>query len=139
MAQSLRSIAIHKQMAMHSKFSIIIFLLILAFSGCEKDNLATGLEGKVYKGPINPVEIVGQKNDAPFAAIFHVYDMKGNFVESFSSDKNGEFLVMLEPGDFEFRPDDSAPIINPERQVKTVTINPGSMTKEDLYFDTGIR
>ena len=126
-------------MAMHSKSSTFIVILFLAFSGCEKDELTTGLEGIVFKGPINPVEIEGQINDAPFAALFNVYDKKDKFIKSFSSDDNGEFSVMLEPGDYKISPDDSAPIMNPEYQVKTVQIGTDSMTKEDLYFDTGIR
>ena len=124
---------------MYSKFLTIILFLFVAIAGCEKDDLSTGLEGAVFKGPINPVEIEGQVNDAPFAATFHVYSLKDVYIKSFSSDENGNFKVMLEPGDYKIRPDDEAPIIHPEQQVKTVSINSGSMTEEDLYFDTGIR
>lgn len=124
---------------MHSKLSMIVLFLVFALSACEKSDLSTGLEGAVFKGPINPVEIEGQVNDAPFAAVFHVYNLKDSFIKSFSSDENGNFKVLLEPGDYNIRPNDEAPIIHPEQQVKTVHVDPGSMTEEDLYFDTGIR
>ena len=119
-------------------FNSIIFMLIVV-SGCEKNEITTGLEGTVFKGPINPVEIEGQVNDAPFAAEFHVYDSKEKFVKSFFSDENGSYSVMLEPGDFKIIPDQTAPVIMPEHQVKEITIDGGNVKKQDLYFDTGIR
>ena len=116
----------------------LLFLIGIAFA-CEKNEITTGLEGTVFKGPINPVEIVGQVNDAPFAAEFHVYDAKDKFVKSFLSDESGSYSVMLEPGDFKIIPDQTTPVIMPEHQVKEITIDGGNVKKQDLYFDTGIR
>lgn len=123
----------------HIKISLgILFMVFLVFA-CEKNEITTGLEGTVFKGPINPVEIEGQVNDAPFAAEFHVYDEKDKFVKSFLSDENGNFKVLLEPGELKIIPDQSAPIIAPEHQVKEITIGVDGIKKQDLYFDTGIR
>ena len=36
-------------------------------------------------------------------------------------------------------PDKSAPIMGAEFQVKEVTLDPVSITRQDLFFDTGIR
>lgn len=119
-------------------FPCLLFVAFFVFA-CEKDEINTGLEGTVFKGPINPVEIVGQVNDAPFAAEFHVYDNKDKFVKSFFSDENGKFKVSLEPGELKIIPDQSAPIIAPEHQVKEITIDTDGIKKQDLYFDTGIR
>lgn len=117
---------------------LIVFLALIA---CEnnKEEITTGLAGIVYRGPINPVEMEGQINDAPFNALFRVYNLKNKLVTSFSSNAAGEFIVMLAPGNYKIIPDKSAPIISAESQVKEITVNQSGITNLDLYFDTGIR
>lgn len=119
----------------------IILIVFIAFIACEnnKEEITTGLEGIVYKGPISPVEMEGQVNDAPFSALFSVYTLKNKFITSFSSNASGEFSVMLAPGNYKIIPDNSAPIISAESQVKEITVKPIGISKLDLYFDTGIR
>lgn len=119
----------------------IILIVFLGLMACEnnKEEITTGLEGKVYRGPINPVEMEGQVNDAPFSALFRVYNLKNKLTTSFSSNVAGEFSVMLAPGNYKIIPDKSAPIMNAESQVKEITVNAVGITNIDLYFDTGIR
>lgn len=119
----------------------IILIVLFGLFACEnnKEEITTGLEGIVYRGPISPVMIEGQINDAPFSALFHVYNLKNKRIASFSSNAVGEFSVMLAPGNYKIIPDKSAPIISAESQVKEITVNPTGITNIDLYFDTGIR
>ncbi|GEM_PF-1056815 len=119
----------------------IILIVFLGLTACEnnKEEITTGLEGIVYRGPINPVEMEGQVNDAPFSALFRVYNLKNKLITSFSSNAAGEFMVMLAPGNYKIIPDNSAPIMGAEFQVKEITVNEIGMTNLDLYFDTGIR
>jgi hypothetical protein len=119
----------------------IILLVFLGLIACEnnKEEITTGLEGKVYRGPINPVEMEGQVNDAPFSALFHVYNLNNKLITSFSSNAAGEFTVMLAPGNYKIIPDKSAPIMSAESQVKEITVNAVGITSIDLFFDTGIR
>lgn len=119
----------------------IILMVFLGLIACEnnKEEIITGLEGIVYRGPINPVEMEGQVNDAPFSALFRVYNLKNKLITSFSSNVAGEFKVMLAPGNYKIIPDNSAPIMSAESQVKEITVNPIGITNMDLYFDTGIR
>jgi hypothetical protein len=58
---------------------------------------------------------------------------------SFSSNAVGEFSVILAPGAYKIKPDNSAPILSAELQVKEMTVNPIGLTHIDLFFDTGIR
>ncbi len=81
----------------------------------------------------------GQINDAPFSALFQVYNLKNRRIASFSSNAAGEFSLMLAPGAYKIIPDKSAPIISAESQVKEITVHPTGITSVDLYFDTGIR
>lgn len=116
-------------------------MVFLALIACEnnKEEITTGLEGTVYRGPINPVAMEGQINDAPFSAIFRVYNSKNKLITSFSSNAAGEFTVMLAPGNYKIIPNKSAPIMGAESQVKEITVNAVGITNMDLYFDTGIR
>ncbi|MDP3359447.1 MAG: hypothetical protein Q8S41_08875 [Lutibacter sp.] len=119
----------------------LIQIVFLGLSACEhnKEEITTGLEGIVYRGPINPVEMEGQVNDAPFSALFRVYNLKNKLITSFSSNAAGEFMVMLAPGNYKIIPDKSVPIMGAESQVKEVTVNAVGITNINLYFDTGIR
>ena len=67
----------------------LLIIIGLWLTACDKEELTTGIEGTVYRGPINPVEIVGQVNDEPFSATFHLYDDQEKYIKSFSSDING--------------------------------------------------
>lgn len=119
----------------------IIIIVFLGLVACEnnKEEITTGLEGTVYRGPINPVALEGQVNDVPFSALFRGYTLKNKLVTSFSSNTAGEFMVMLAPGNYKIIPDKSAPIMGAESQVKEISVNPVGITSLDLYFDTGIR
>lgn len=126
---------------MKARFKLIvsIFLLIVINSCDSNDNLMI-LEGKVFRGPINPVEIMGVDNNAPFSALFHVYDeSKKKLMTSFTSNSDGKYQVMLVPDNYVIIPDVTAPIIRPTSQVKSITVKLGDTSISDLYFDTGIR
>ena len=119
----------------------IILIVFFGLIACEnnKEEITTGLGGIVYRGPINPVEMEGQVNDAPFSALFRVYNLKNKLITSFSSNAAGEYNVMLAPGNYKIIPDKSAPIMSAESQVKEITVKTVGITNSDLYFDTGIR
>src|SRR3990167_8296271 len=108
----------------------IILMVFFALIACEnnKEEITTGLEGTVYRGPINPVEMEGQVNDAPFSALFRVYNSKNKLITSFSSNAAGEFMVMLAPGNYKIIPDKSAPIMSAESKVKEITVNQSGIT-----------
>jgi len=101
---------------------------------------ATGVTGQVLMGPIVPgPEVPGQINEAPFSALFNVFDSANNAVARFESDDNGNFIVQLAPGDYTIVPDASTPIPYPEQQTKTVTVPETGFADVVLMFDTGIR
>ena len=59
---------------MKRKFIIsIIFSVLFLFIACENEEISTGLVGTVFRGPISPVAIDGELNDAVFEAKFGVY------------------------------------------------------------------
>jgi hypothetical protein len=98
-----------------------------------------GIMGIVLRGPINPgPEIQGEINEAPFPALFHVLN-SDQVVAHFESDDNGNFRVVLLPGDYTIVAGASAPVLNPEYQPKSVTVPAAGFADVTLRFDTGIR
>jgi hypothetical protein len=101
---------------------------------------ATGITGQVLRGPIVPgPEVPGQINEAPFSALFSVLNSENNTVVRFESDDNGNFTVLLLPGEYTIVPDASAPILFPEQQTKLVIVPEDGFADVILMFDTGIR
>lgn len=98
---------------------------------------ATGLEGTVRRGPVQPVCRVDQPCDAPFSAAFRVWQEQ-LLVARFRSDSNGHYEVRLDPGAYTVTADSGAPIW-PAGQPHDVTVGPVGLTRADLEFDTGIR
>jgi len=98
----------------------------------------TGVQGMVVRGPTQPVCMVGVPCDAPFSASFSV-QQAGCVVARFKSDEEGRFRVALQPGSYTVVPDDSAPILFPQAQSRTIEVGSGGYTTVTLEFDTGIR
>ena len=99
----------------------------------------TGIKGKVLRGPIKPgPTIAGESDEAPFHASFHVLDSEKE-VARFESDENGNFKVLLPPGEYTIVPDASAPIPYPKRQTTKVTVPEDGFAEVTLRFDTGMR
>ena len=98
----------------------------------------SGIEGLVVRGPTQPVCVVDIPCDEPFAAPFHVRQ-DGRAIATFTSDVEGRFSIELPPGDYTITPDATAPIMFPTQQVKTVRVEPNTMVRVELDFDTGIR
>jgi len=101
---------------------------------------ATGITGQVVWGPVVPgPEDPGQDDEAPFSALFHVFDSADNAVASFESDDNGIFTVLLAPGDYTIVPDESTPIPNAVQQWKSATVPENGFADVVFSFDTGMR
>ena len=113
--------------------------LLIGLAACLSVPPTTGLEGKVLRGPIQPVCQIGQTcDDAPFSANFLV--QQNNFtIATFRSDDNGKFVIGLKPGSYTVVPSNDAPLMQPSLQVKPVEVGPTGLTQVELHFDTGIR
>lgn len=103
----------------------------------------TGVTGTIVFGPLTPVAVEGEPNVRPHQAEIHVVDSGENLVHSFSSDENGVFQVVLEPGNYVLLPqvDSEGDIVAmwPRSQPYTVQVNLGTFTEVDIVYDSGIR
>ena len=99
----------------------------------------TGIRGTALWGPVKPgPSRLGQSDEAPFRATFIVL-VDERQVARFKSDKNGNFEVLLPPGEYTVVPDKSTPILFPGQQKKTVTVPEDGFAVVTLRFDTGMR
>jgi hypothetical protein len=102
--------------------------------------IETGIKGQVMMGPITPgPAVVGAADEAPFRAVFQVFDAESKLVTRFKSDENGNFTVPLPPGNYTIVPDKSAPFPYPGQQRKTVKVPEGGFADVVLRFDSGMR
>ena len=103
----------------------------------------TGVSGKVIYGPTSPVVIEGHENSIPYQADIHVIDGAENLVHSFSTDEEGNFQVILEPGNYILMPqvEQEGDIVPswPRSRPYNVQVNIGSFTEIEIYYDSGIR
>lgn len=120
--------------------STIHGLLASALIGCSSAQLTpptTGLTGTVTRGPVTPVCRVDVPCSAPITGNFAV--MQGmKTVATFRSNAEGQFTVMLYPGEYAVKQVDG-PSVSPFNQPKTVTVAKSGLTTVHLEFDTGIR
>ena len=107
-------------------------------SGTGPDGVRVRVDGRVVRGPIQPVCQVDTPCDAPFSAGFSVRQA-GHAVTHFQSDTDGRFTIRLAPGAYLVIPDADAPIFSPTQQARSLTIPDADSTTVELSFDTGIR
>ena len=117
-----------------------IFLLGSVLETTPVTEIETGIKGQVLMGPTVPgPEVVGTIDEAPFRALFHVFDVEKELVTRFKSDDNGRFTVLLPPGEYTIILDKSTRFPNPRRQRKTVTVPENGFADVTLRYDTGMR
>ncbi|MFQ5796181.1 MAG: hypothetical protein ACE5JP_14185 [Candidatus Bipolaricaulia bacterium] len=108
------------------------------FAGGE----ASGIIGKVLIGPQCPVIKLGmeeQCQDKPYQATVIIKTEDGlREITQFSSDSNGEFRVVLEPGTYLLEPLLSG-FRFPRAGPEIVTVETGQFTEITILYDTGIR
>lgn len=99
----------------------------------------SGVAGHVLVGPTCPVVRVDDPScaDRPYQGQFIVRStVAGQQVATFTTDANGNFRVLLAPGDYTIEP---AQRIGITDQPYAVTVRSGRITWATITFDTGIR
>jgi len=122
---------------------LLVLALVVPGAHCSASPVGgedSGIQGQVLRSPVQPgPQMEGQPSQEPFSAIFHVLDALENEVVQFESDEEGRFRVLLVRGKYTIVPDASAPILNPVRQRRDVTVPDGEIVEVTLRFDTGLR
>jgi hypothetical protein len=98
----------------------------------------SGIRGTVVLGPNCPVEIAGSPcPDRPWQGKVQAFTLEGALVNEVSTDKEGAFVLPLEPGTYNLIPYTlDGP---PTAKMQQVTVKSATFTVVTLQVDTGIR
>ncbi len=109
------------------------------FPGKEPEK-ASGIIGKVVMGPSCPVvQSDSACPDQPYSTNLVIRDKAGNEVAFVTSDANGDFMVILDPGTYTVSPANNNPVMMSHADSVTVTIEKGQMKLITVEYDSGLR
>ncbi|HTX90358.1 MAG TPA: hypothetical protein VMC09_03990 [Anaerolineales bacterium] len=121
-------------------FSLLCLLVFLSACGTTPTPPANGgVEGHVTIGPTCPVvQLNNPCPDKPYQATLAILDPAGTKVlQSFQTDANGYFHIVLAPGNYLLRPKTSGRY--PIAHDQPFTVQAGAFTSLDVTYDSGIR
>jgi hypothetical protein len=98
---------------------------------------ATGLQGRVMRGPIMPVCRVNVPCDAPAKGVTLRFARNGRVVATATTNAKGWYRVVLKPGRYVVRTNRRGPEARPTPALATATS--GRFRRVDFHLDTGIR
>ena len=99
----------------------------------------TGIHGTVLMGAVSPgPSRPGQSEEEPASVAFLV--MQGNAqVATFRSGADGQFHLLLPPGDYVLVPQENTPIPFPQTQTTGVTVPADGLIEIVIRLDTGMK
>lgn len=113
------------------------------FTNINNPPLQSGITGMILLGPTCPVERIPPDPscaDKPYQATLAVTTPDGSTVlQTFSSDANGKFSVMLQPGEYAIQSPLATRFYPRCSSRGTIQVAPNSFTETTIYCDTGIR
>ena len=119
--------------------AFILTAIITACSGSSSTTPDSGVEGQVIIGPVCPVIQPGEDClDRPYQATLTVNDPNGKKIVQIEADKNGQFKIPLEPGNYILVPE-SKGLMVPFASQQPFTVEEGKYTQLTIAYDSGIR
>ena len=113
-------------------------LLTLAFGcGSAGGGTATGLKGRVMRGPTQPVCYVNQPCEEPARGVKLVFYRSGKVVARATTNQKGWYRVTLRPG--RYAVSTSNPRVARNFSPKSTTVPKSGVKRQDFDIDTGIR
>lgn len=98
----------------------------------------SGIYGQILLGPTCPVERAGQNCTKPYQGTVIIETLnRSREITRFTSDKNGNFRVILNQGNYYLVPLSSN--VFPRGMPQTVRVYKNSFAKITVTYDTGIR
>jgi hypothetical protein len=121
-----------------SKAVGLAFLVALAF-GCSSagGGTATGLRGKVMRGPTQPVCYVNDPCEEPARGVRLVFYRSGKVVARATTNQRGWYHVTLRPG--RYAVSTRNPRVARNFSPKSATVPASAVRRQDFDIDTGLR
>jgi hypothetical protein len=98
---------------------------------------ATGLKGKVMRGPTQPVCSITEPCEEPARGVRLVFSRAGKVVARATTDKKGWYRVTLKPGSYAVTTQN--PRVARRFTPKSATVATARVKRVDFDIDTGIR
>lgn len=107
--------------------------------GCSSalGGTATGLKGKVMRGPTQPVCRVSEPCEEPARGVRLVFSRSGKVVARATTNQKGWYRVTLRPGRYTVGTQN--PRVSRNLSPKTATVPTSTVRRVDFDIDTGIR
>jgi hypothetical protein len=124
------------------RIAIPIGVLASLALGCgasanSSSSSATGLQGRVMRGPVMPVCRVNVPCDAPAKGLMLRFARNGRVVARATTNSKGWYRVVLKPGRYSVRTNARGPEAIPKPALATATS--GRFRRVDFHLDTGLR
>lgn len=119
-----------------------LLLALIGLTACAGDapNPDSGVEGRVWVGPMCPVVQEGVPcPDAPLEAPLEVHDGRGRVVARVRSASDGTYRIPLAPGEYTLVPLSPSEAGLPWSSPLALQIPEGEWIALDVLYDSGIR
>ena len=103
--------------------------------GSAAGSSASGLRGRVMRGPTMPVCRVGVPCEAPARGLKLVFYRSGKPVKTATTNDQGWYRVTLRSGPIRVRTTRAGDVVQPVRTI----VPSGRVKRFDIHIDTGIR
>ncbi|MEW6567589.1 MAG: carboxypeptidase-like regulatory domain-containing protein [Chloroflexota bacterium] len=119
----------------------LLFAVATLLAACARPTpvLESGVEGRVWIGPMCPVVQTGTEcPDAPYQATLDVLDDRGQVVATIESDTEGHYRLPLAPGEYTLTPHAGEARL-PWAAPLPFAVTAGRWTRLDVHYVSGIR
>jgi Carboxypeptidase regulatory-like domain len=122
---------------MKRTLGLAVLATLVLGSGSAGGGTASGLAGRVMRGPTQPVCRAGASCEAPARGVKLTFFRSGTAVGSATTDKKGYYRVALTPGPYAVRT--NRPGFERVPQPSHVSVASNRFKRVNFHIDTGIR
>ena len=122
---------------MRKAVGITVLTALALGYGSAGGGTATGLKGKVMRGPTQPVCRIGEPCEEPARGVRLVFSRSGKVVARATTNQKGWYRVTLRPGRYAVTTQN--PRVGKNLTPKSATVAKDRVKRVDFDIDTGIR
>jgi hypothetical protein len=122
---------------MKKTLGLAVLATLVLGCGSAGGGTASGLRGRVMRGPTQPVCRVGVPCEAPARGVKLTFFHSGSAVGSATTDRKGYYRVAIKPGPYSVRT--NRPGFERVPQPSHVSVPSDRFKRVDFHIDTGIR
>jgi hypothetical protein len=122
---------------MRKALGIAVLVTLVLGCGSAGGATATGLKGKVMRGPTRPVCRITEPCEEPARGVRLIFSRAGKVVARATTNQKGWYRITLRPGRYSVST--NKPSIGKNLSPKTATVPKDRVKRLDFDIDTGLR